>query len=268
MSLALQARASSSAASRTSCCPTRCRSSPRADAPAGRPVGPRGRPRDRAAEPPRWTRRSRSSPAPSGPVIVVGHGARFDMRRRRRARRARSHAPVLTTFKAKGLVSDDHPLGCGVLGRSGTPVASWLMNESDLLLVFGASFSNHTGHRVVQADRAGRLRPDGARPLPPGRRCRCSATSASPRAVLRRARSPTERATAIDQRADVAERWAIWRAEKARRAPTTAGTASASAAVFAALTRHVPDDAVIAVDVGNNTYSFGRYFECSAASRC
>ena len=45
-------------------------------------------------------------------------------------------APVLTTFKAKGVISDRHPLGAGVLGRSGTPVASWLMNESDLLVVF------------------------------------------------------------------------------------------------------------------------------------
>ncbi len=26
--------------------------------------------------------------------------------------------------------------------------------------------------------------------------------------------------------------------------------------------RQVPDDAVIAVDVGNHAYSFGRYFEC------
>ena len=32
--------------------------------------------------------------------------------------------------------------------------------------------------------------------------------------------------------------------------------------MFAALTRHTPEHAVIAVDVGNNTYSFGRYFEC------
>jgi pyruvate oxidase len=32
-----------------------------------------------------------------------------------------------------------------VLGRSGTPVASWLMNEADLLIVVGASFANHTG---------------------------------------------------------------------------------------------------------------------------
>ena len=34
-----------------------------------------------------------------------------------------------------------------------------------------------------------------------------------------------------------------------------------SAAIFAALGRHCPADAVICVDVGNNTYSFGRYFE-------
>ena len=34
--------------------------------------------------------------------------------------------------------------------------------------------------------------------------------------------------------------------------------------MFAALTDAAPDDAIIAVDVGNNTYSFGRYFECKS----
>lgn len=34
-----------------------------------------------------------------------------------------------------------------------------------------------------------------------------------------------------------------------------------AASVFAELSEHVPQDAVICVDVGNNTYSFGRYFE-------
>ena len=34
--------------------------------------------------------------------------------------------------------------------------------------------------------------------------------------------------------------------------------------VFAELSEHVPDDAVMCVDVGNNTYSFGRYFEVVA----
>ena len=78
------------------------------------------------------------------PVIIVGHGARFNMDRIT-ALAERLRCPVITTFKAKGVVSDTHPLGCGVLGRSGTPITSWFMNESDLLLVLGASFSNHTG---------------------------------------------------------------------------------------------------------------------------
>ena len=88
-------------------------------------------------------------------MIIVGHGARFDMDAVV-ALAEPLDAPVLTTFKAKGQVSDHHPLGCGVLGRSGTPVASWMMNESDLLVVFGASFSNHTGiadyKPIIQVD--------------------------------------------------------------------------------------------------------------------
>ena len=78
------------------------------------------------------------------PVVVAGDGARAG-RAQLLSLAERPGAPILTTFKAKGLVADDHPLAAGVLGRSGTPVASWLMNESDLLLVVGASFSNHTG---------------------------------------------------------------------------------------------------------------------------
>src|SRR4051794_25785627 len=68
------------------------------------------------------------------PVVIVGHGAN-GATGAVRALAERLGAPVLTTFRAKGLVPDTHPLGAGVLGRSGTPVASWLMNESDLLVV-------------------------------------------------------------------------------------------------------------------------------------
>jgi pyruvate oxidase len=78
------------------------------------------------------------------PVLIAGHGARQATGSLRRLAE-RLNAPVLTTFKAKGLIPDNHPLGAGVLGRSGTPVASWLMNEADLLIVIGASFANHTG---------------------------------------------------------------------------------------------------------------------------
>jgi pyruvate oxidase len=66
---------------------------------------------------------------------------------------------------------------------------------------------------------------------------------------------------ATDQRPDLAERWAIWRAEKARRAADDRGRGVAAAAVFEALSRHLPADAVVTVDVGNHAYSLGRYLE-------
>jgi pyruvate oxidase len=44
------------------------------------------------------------------------------------------------------------------------------------------------------------------------------------------------------------------------------GKGISSIAVFEAMNKVVEENAVIAVDVGNNTYSFGRYFKCKAQS--
>src|SRR5918912_424084 len=112
------------------------------------------------------------------PVIIVGHGARFHMPEVT-ALAEQLGAPVITTFKAKGQIGDDHPLAAGVLGRSGTPVASWVMNEADLLRRDLGS---------VDTD---------------------------------------------DQAAQLAERWAIWRAEKQSRVADDRGHGVGSAAVFA-----------------------------------
>lgn len=196
------------------------------------------------------------------PVVVVGHGARSDMDEVVSLAEELG-APILTTFKAKGQISDHHPLGCGVLGRSGTPVASWLMNESDLLIVFGASFSNHTGiapyKPIIQVDfdpmALGRFHPVTVPVLG-----HVGVTARALREALPRG------ADRADQRSDVAARWAIWRAEKARRIADDRGHGVNSAAVFDAMSRLVPADAVISVDVGNNAYSFGRYFECDRQS--
>jgi thiamine pyrophosphate-dependent acetolactate synthase large subunit-like protein/nitrite reductase/ring-hydroxylating ferredoxin subunit len=193
------------------------------------------------------------------PVIVVGHGARFHMGGVTQLAEL-LHAPVLTTFKGKGLVPDDHPLACGVLGRSGTPIASYFMNEADLLLVLGASFSNHTGITpkipTIQVD---------FDPLALGRFHSITLPvwgeiSTTVSAFCEGLGGGTE---AVDPSGEIAERWTIWRAEKARRRADDRGCGVASAAIFDTLTRAVDDDAVLSVDVGNNTYSFGRYFECS-----
>jgi len=214
-----------------------------------RPVGPDAAALARATELVAAARR---------PVIVVGHGAR-GARDEVVALAEQLGAPVLTTFKAKGLVPDTHPLGAGVLGRSGTPVASWLMNEADLLLVVGASFSNHTGiapwQTIVQVDDT---------PTAIGRFDAVTADLLGDAAIVVPALAEAVSAAgahAENQRGDVAERWTIWRAEKARRADDDRGRGVSAAAVFAALSEHLPDDAVVAVDVGNHAYSLGRYLE-------
>src|SRR5215207_5026436 len=161
------------------------------------------------------------------PVIIVGAGARFAMDDVV-ALAERTGAPVITTFKAKGQIADDHELACGVLGRSGTPIASWVMNEADLLVVLGASFSNHTGiyrgHPIVQVD---------LDPLQLGKFHKVDVpvwgeVGVTCRAMIDRlpAQLPAER---VDQRPQLAERWAIWRAEKASRRMDDRGHGVASA---------------------------------------
>ena len=196
------------------------------------------------------------------PVIIVGHGARFHMDAIL-ALAERLSAPIVTTFKGKGQVSDHHPLGCGVLGRSGTPIASWVMNESDCLLVLGASFSNHTGitpkKPTIQVDfDAMTLGKFHAVNVPVWGEIGVTVGILGDRL--------SASVSTVDQRPDVADRWRLWRAEKERRLADTRDAGINSAAIFAAMTRQVPEDAILSVDVGNNTYSFGRYFECTRQS--
>ena len=191
------------------------------------------------------------------PAIIVGHGARFHMKAIT-AFAEKLNCPVITTFKAKGQISDHHDLGCGVLGRSGTPIASWFMNESDLLLVFGASFSNHTGitpkKPIIQVD------------YDPTALSKFHKVDAALWGEISETLSIIEEQTegklnTVDRRPEIEERWAIWREEKASRLKDESKVGLSSIAVFEAMNKVVPDNAVIAVDVGNNTYSFGRYFE-------
>ena len=226
---------------------------------AGEPGSPQGRTGSRAVEPPAEALAAAvgALAGAARPLIIVGHGARGSMSDIV-ALAEQVGAPVATTFKAKGLIGDGHPLACGVLGRSGTPIASWFMNEADLLLTFGVSFANHTGiadyKPIVQVD---------FDPMALGRFHSVDVPVLAEVGVAARALAaslPADR-RCQDLRPEVAERWAIWRDEKARRRADDRGEGIGAAAVFDALSRLVPADAVMTVDVGNHAYSFGRYFE-------
>lgn len=191
------------------------------------------------------------------PVIIVGHGAKHHMDQIIEFAES-CNAPVLTTFKGKGLIGDHHELGCGVLGRSGTPIASWFMNECDALLVLGASFSNHTGISdhlpTIQVD----FDPFALSKFHKIDVPVWGEISATMKILKRELQGKMQ---TIDQRPEIAERWTIWKEEKAKRMLEDHGKGVSSVAIFEAMNKVAPKDAVMCVDVGNNAYSFGRYFE-------
>ncbi|MBL4585477.1 MAG: thiamine pyrophosphate-binding protein, partial [Flavobacteriales bacterium] len=133
----------------------------------------------------------------------------------------------------------------------------------DLLLVFGASFSNHTGitpkKPIIQVD----MDPLALGKIHPVQVPVWGEISITSKLMLDAVKGNN---SATDQTSEVAERWKIWDAEKQKRLQEDHGNGISSVAVFDAMNKVVQPNAVMAVDVGNNTYSFGRYFECQEQS--
>ena len=178
------------------------------------------------------------------PMVVIGHGA-VEALDQIIAFAEKLGAPVVTTFKGKGLISDSHPNAAGVIGRSGTPIASWFMNESDLIIALGSSFSNHTGieqsKKIIQVDfermQLGKFHPVE---LPIWGELGAFCDAVKPKLKSHK--------PAVDQISELAERWKIWRAEKQTRLAESRGKGIHSVSIFDALTKLCPEDAIIACD--------------------
>jgi thiamine pyrophosphate-dependent acetolactate synthase large subunit-like protein/CDGSH-type Zn-finger protein/nitrite reductase/ring-hydroxylating ferredoxin subunit len=191
------------------------------------------------------------------PVIIAGYGARDNMPEII-AFAEQWRAPVLTTFKAKGQIPDDHPLATGVLGKSGTPVSSYFMNHADLLLVFGASFSQHTGidrtKPIIQVDHEQMaLAKFHAVAHPIWGDAGLTAN------LFRKALKDQSNSQIKEE--DIALRKNNWRLEKKSRADQNTPGQLNAPRIFEILSRLLPEECFIALDVGNNAYDFGRYFE-------
>jgi thiamine pyrophosphate-dependent acetolactate synthase large subunit-like protein len=138
-----------------------------------------------------------------------------------------------------------------------------MMGRSDLLIVLGASFSNHTGislkKKTIQVDidrmTLGKFHPVTV-PL-------WGEIGTTLKLFCERIK-PVARPQV---REDIAKRWAYWRGEKEKQVGHLDSKGRMHPAlVFKHLSELVPEDAVLCVDVGNNTYSFGRFFECKSQS--
>ena len=87
-------------------------------------------------------------------VIVAGFGAR-GQGSKLHALADKISAPIVTTFRAKGVVDESYPLCTGIHGSLGSTASAELIRKADLLIVIGSSFSDLTllpEKKTVQID--------------------------------------------------------------------------------------------------------------------
>jgi pyruvate oxidase len=77
------------------------------------------------------------------PAIIAGFGA-IGQGTKLLKLATKISAPIITTFRAKGVIDEDHPLYAGSHGSIGSTAAATLVRKADLLIVIGSSFSELT----------------------------------------------------------------------------------------------------------------------------
>ncbi len=193
----------------------------------------------------------------SRPVILVGLGCANAMEQAK-ALAEKLNAPIMTTYRAKGFIEDSHPLACGVTGLSGTAVANAMMERSDCVIAAGVGFSRHTGvpkdKPVVQIDRNPRAM--GARHSTDIALVGdCAETLGALLSSL------PDFPSQPDAKSQIAAAWKDWRGEKLSRARQSKDGELSPSGLCDVLSKHVPGDAIVSVDVGNIAYTVGRCFE-------
>jgi pyruvate oxidase len=187
------------------------------------------------------------------PVILAGWGA-YPEGRTIRAIAEKIKAPVLTTFRAKGIIPEDDPYVVGILGNVGSPQARILVNEADLIITFGVGFSKFTNvpedKAFVQVD---------IDPIKLGKNqqsvglwgnCRLVIPGLLPLLHQREDGGLEKRLAGMNQE---------WNRQRDQEADSTA-VPLRPPFIMKVLSEVIPPDAVISLDVGENQWWFGRNF--------
>src|SRR5581483_8512369 len=79
------------------------------------------------------------------PLVIAGGGAAFSAGAPESLKSfvEQTGIPVVTTLTAKGVISEEHELSFGPVGRSGSPAAAEAARSADLLISLGARFSDN-----------------------------------------------------------------------------------------------------------------------------
>lgn len=163
-------------------------------------------------------------------------------------------APILSTFRAKGILPDGHPQYAGILGSVGSLQAREMVEQADLLVTLGVGFSKMTkvpeNLPLLQVDRDPLRLGRGKRTLPLYGDVGEVLTRLIP-TVRQRGRSTAQKRvkTVIES----------WDAEREAEADPKAKPIRPPY-IMKVLSEVIPEDALISIDVGENGWWFGRNF--------
>lgn len=194
------------------------------------------------------------------PVIIVGAGARGQGTKLLKLAQKIS-APIVSTFKGKGIVDDSEPLYVGCHGGVGSTAAGQLVNKTDLLIVIGASFADLSlipQKRMVQID---------INPLMLARRYPAEVGLLGNSAVLipkLTSKVSEKQASAYLQEINMLKQ--AWLNQIAQEADSTAKPIRAPY-IMKVLSEKLADNAVISLDVGENCWWFGRNFQMKRSQK-
>jgi pyruvate oxidase len=187
------------------------------------------------------------------PVILAGWGAfGEDELLIRFAEKIK--APVVTTFRAKGILPDENKWLLGILGNVGSPFTRKVVNDADLLITLGVGFSKQThvptNKSLVQVE---------IDPLKIGKIPFSIALWGNVAHVLPKlidAVQMKKNESVLEEIAEMKKRWF----EQLQKEADPKATPLRPPFIMKVLSDILPDDAVISIDVGENGWWFGRNF--------
>lgn len=188
------------------------------------------------------------------PVIVAGFGARGQGNKLLKLAEKIS-SPIVTTFRAKGVVDEGHPFCTGIHGGLGSTASAELVGKADLLVVVGSSFSDLTllpQKRTVQIDINMK---NIARKYPVE-----VGLLGNSAVLLPRLTEKVKDRENQEYLAEVARLKQEWAAQLQREADSRAKPIRPPY-IMKVLTEKLADNAVISLDVGENCWWFGRNFQ-------
>jgi pyruvate oxidase len=188
------------------------------------------------------------------PVIIAGWGA-FENGDMLLRFAEKIKAPIITTYRAKGILPEDNPWVLGILGNVGSPSTRKVTDESDLIITLGVGFSKQThvptNKPLVQVEidplKIGKV------PFKVALWGNCSLVLPKLVAAVRERRDDT----VVQYLAKLKKEWV---AQLQREADATMVPVRPPY-IMKVLSELIPEDAVIALDIGECAWWYGRNFQ-------